>query len=102
MNPVPMAELSFRSYRFLKNKMVSIAGWGSINNGSYPIKLHSVMMHIILNEECIEQAESISGEEYMVDQNILCSKAQPFALLMPVSIKIRVFFIGRYNIIKMT
>ncbi|XP_011500585.1 PREDICTED: chymotrypsin-1-like [Ceratosolen solmsi marchali] len=79
---IPYGILSFLSYRELRNKDVVTVGWGEINNGSFPRLLHAVNLKVLTKTDCALRARALSGENFKINENLICTVGDPFALLM--------------------
>jgi hypothetical protein len=78
----------FMQYDELLEAKVVIAGWGIVNNSTYPRMLQTVKINIILKENCASTCCALTGQKFVIDQNHLCTVGNPYALIITVSISI--------------
>jgi hypothetical protein len=79
------AELNTLSNEQLYGLNVNAAGWGVANDGTNPRYLETVELKILTKTECEERISRGSGSPVILPDKLLCSIAEPFALLINVS-----------------
>jgi hypothetical protein len=82
ISPVVLSSLTTRN---LYGSDVVVAGWGNTNNGDIPGFMETVKLKVLANRECEQRAWKLQGKSFPIHERLLCTAANPYALLSYVS-----------------
>jgi hypothetical protein len=79
------AVTSFWSNEFLSNEDATIAGWGKSNDGTTNPIMQAVDVKILSKAECDARISRLRGSPSNLEEMLLCTAADPYAILGKVS-----------------
>ncbi|XP_011500644.1 PREDICTED: achelase-1-like [Ceratosolen solmsi marchali] len=76
------AVIAYETYNQFNGQNIVLAGWGQINNTTFPRILQTSPATVLSNENCLARVNQLVSGQFIVDGNIFCSAGNPFTYVM--------------------